>query len=76
MVSVPECFSESYAEARPKFCSAAAASGGEIRSWLNPCGRGPTGEALYLDTARFGPRDAKNMLVLIAGTNGVEGHCG
>ena len=41
MVSVPECFSESYAEARPKFCSAAAASGGEIRSWLNPSGRGP-----------------------------------
>jgi hypothetical protein len=76
MVSVPECFSESYAEARPKFCSAAAASGGEIRSWLNPSGRGPTGEALYLDTARFGPRDARNMLVLIAGTHGVEGHCG
>ncbi|HYI07259.1 MAG TPA: M14 family metallopeptidase, partial [Reyranella sp.] len=76
MVSVPECFSESYAEARPKFCSAAAASGGEIRSWLNPSGRGPTGEALYLDTARFGPRDAPNMLVLIAGTHGVEGHCG
>ena len=51
MVSVPECLSESYAEARPKFCSAAAASGGEIRSWLNPSGRGPTGEALYLDVA-------------------------
>src|SRR5262245_62090264 len=76
MVSVSECFSESYAEARPKFCSAAAAAGGEIRSWLNPNGRGPGGEMLYLDTARFGPRDAPNMLVLIAGTHGVEGHCG
>ncbi len=76
MISVPECFSESYAEARPKFCGAAAASGGEIRSWLNPNGRGPGGETLYLDTARFGPRDAPNMLVLIAGTHGVEGHCG
>ena len=76
MVSISECFSESYAEARPKFCSAAAAAGGEIRSWLNPKGRGPNGEALYLDTARFGPTDAEKMLVLIAGTHGVEGHCG
>jgi hypothetical protein len=76
MVSVSDCFSESYAEARPKFCAAAAAAGGEIHSWLNPKGRGPNGEALYLDTARFGPADAENMLVLIAGTHGVEGHCG
>jgi hypothetical protein len=76
MISVPECFSESYAEARPKFCSAAAQAGGALRSWLNPNERGPNGEALYLDTARFGPADASNMLVLIAGTHGVEGHCG
>jgi hypothetical protein len=76
MVSIPECFSDSYAEARPKFCSAAAAAGGEIRSSLNPKAKGPNGETLYLDTARFGPVDAANMLVLIAGTHGVEGHCG
>ena len=41
-----------------------------------PTARGPNGELLYLDTARFGPPDAANMLVLIAGTHGVEGHCG
>ena len=76
MFSVSECFSESYAEARPKFCSAAAAAGGALRSWHNPKARGPNGEALYLDTARFGAADAPNMLVLIAGTHGVEGHCG
>lgn len=76
MVSVSECFSESYAEARPKFCAAAAAAGGDIRSRLNPHARGPNGEALFLDTAIFGPADAENMLVLIAGTHGVEGHCG
>jgi hypothetical protein len=76
MTSIPECFSESYAEARPKFCSAAAAAGGSIRSWFNPKARGPNGELLYLDTARFGAADAPNMLVLIAGTHGVEGHCG
>ena len=76
MTSIPECFSESYAEARPKFCAAAAAAGGAIRSWFNPKARGPSGEMLYLDTARFGAADAPNMLVLIAGTHGVEGHCG
>src|SRR5258708_37200548 len=76
MVSVPECFSESYAEARAKFCSAAADAGGALRSWLNPKAKGPNGELLYLDTARFGPADATNMLVLISSTHGVEGHCG
>jgi hypothetical protein len=76
MVSIPGCFSESYAEARAKFCRAAAETGGAIRSWLNPNARGPKGERLYLDTARFGPADAENMLVLISSTHGVEGHCG
>jgi hypothetical protein len=76
MVSIPACFSESYAEARPKFCSAAAAAGGAIRSWLNPHVKGPIGELLFLDTARFGPADATKVLVLISSTHGVEGHCG
>src|SRR6185436_9599608 len=76
MVSISGCFSESYAEARGKFCRAAAEAGGAIRSWLNPYAQGPNGERLYLDTARFGPADAANMLVLISSTHGVEGHCG
>ena len=46
MASISQCFSDSYAEARPKFCSAAAAAGGEIRSWLNPKAKGPGGETL------------------------------
>ena len=74
MVSISECFSESYAEARTKFCSAAATAGGAIRSWFNPHAQGPNGERLFLDTARFGPADAPNMLVLISSTHGVEGH--
>jgi len=76
MVSISGCFSESYAQARTKFCGAAATAGGAIRSWLNPHARGPNGERLFLDTARFGPADASNMLVLISSTHGVEGHCG
>ena len=76
MISIPQCFSESYAEARAKFCGAAASAGGSLRSWLNPHAKGPNGELLYLDTARFGAADAANMLVLISSTHGVEGHCG
>jgi len=76
MVSIAQCFSESYAEARGKFCAAAADAGGAIRSWLNPRARGPGDEPLYLDTARFGPADAASMLVMISSTHGVEGHCG
>lgn len=76
MVSIPECFSESYAEARAKFCAAAATVGGAIRSWLNPHALGPDGGKLHLDTARFGPADADKMLVMISSTHGVEGHCG
>src|SRR5260370_23366903 len=76
MTSIPECFSESYAEARPKFCSTAAAAGGAIRSWFNPKARGPQGQVLYLHTARFGAANAPKMLGLIAGTHGPEGHCG
>ena len=76
MVSIPECFSESYAEARTKFCGAAAAADGAIRSWLNPHALGPDGEKLHLDAARFGPADADKMVVMISSTHGVEGHCG
>jgi hypothetical protein len=76
MVSIPACFSESYAEARPKFCEAAGAAGGSLKSYLNPTGKGPSGESLFLDTARFGPADASRMMVLISSTHGVEGHCG
>ena len=72
MASIPACFSESYAEARAKFCNAAAIAGGALRSWLNPHVKGPSGEPLYLDTARFGPADAPTMLVLISSTHGVE----
>jgi len=76
MVSIPACFSESYAEARTKFCAGAANAGGAIRSWFNPHAKGPNGELLYLDTARFGSADAPHMLVMVSSTHGVEGHCG
>jgi hypothetical protein len=75
-MSAAAYFSDSYAEAREKFCAATAAAGGALRSYLNPKVKGPKGESLYLDTARFGPTDAANMIVLISGTHGIEGFCG
>jgi predicted deacylase len=42
-----------------------------------PCaGAGPEGEALITDTVWVGSADAKNVLVLIAGTHGIEGYAG
>src|SRR5258708_37269800 len=76
MVSISACFSESYAEARIKFCSAAATAGGAIRSWFNPHAQGPNGERLFLDTAPFRPPRAANMLGFDSSAHRVGGHFG
>jgi hypothetical protein len=64
-------FSDSYEEARTKFVAAAP----NVRSYR--CSTpGPRGEALFTDAAYFGPPDAKQLLVLVSATHGVEGYCG
>ena len=68
-------FSRDWAEARAKFVDAARRAGAEHRVWPHPL-KGPGGEALCTDTAWLGPRDAPRVLVVIAGTHGVEGFCG
>jgi hypothetical protein len=75
MSSVAANFSTDYQDARQKFCAAAAACGGQFRSYRNPT-LGPRGERLFMDTVRFGDDEAPNMLVLMAATHGVEGYCG
>ena len=75
MNPVASHFSQTYAEAREKFCAAAAAAGGRFRSHRNPT-TGPDGGALYMDTVRFGADEAPNMLAMMAATHGVEGFCG
>jgi len=74
-MSVAGNFSKTYAEAREKFCAAAAFAGATLRSWRNPT-KGPDGELLYTDVARIGAEDAPNMLVLTSATHGIEGYCG
>ncbi|GLI57131.1 hypothetical protein PM10SUCC1_26450 [Propionigenium maris DSM 9537] len=68
-------FSSSYAEARRKFIGVSLGSGAHIESLENP-NKGPSGELLYTDIALFESEKAKNILVLISGTHGVEGFAG
>lgn len=50
---------------------------GDMFCFSYPCpGSGPEGEALFTDTVWIGPEDARNVVVLIGGTHGVEGFAG
>lgn len=73
---VSQYFSADYNEARAKFLSVAEKVGASVENRLNSNATGPDGEALYTDVARFGPDDAKKILVIISGTHGNEGFCG
>ena len=75
LTAVRHCFSADYAEAREKFRNSCRAYGVEPKAYVNP-NRGPLGEELTTDAAWFGPKDAKKVLVTIAGTHGVEGFTG
>ena len=68
-------FSESYTESREKFLAAAGAANASL-SAVKHAGKGPDGEALYMDIASVGRQDAENAVVIVAGTHGIEGFCG
>ena len=75
MISVPNSFSTSYAEARVKFLEAAATAGLKVESHAHPS-RGRDGEDLAMDVARAGALDAQNLLIISSACHGVEGYCG
>jgi hypothetical protein len=68
-------FSRDYAEAREKFCRAAAMRGLAIDSYVLSLD-GASGETLATDVVFDGPRDAARLVILISGVHGVEGYCG
>ena len=68
-------FAQTYAEARAKFLSAAEAAGLDVESHVHPM-LGRDGEALAMDVARSGPRDARAVLIVSSACHGVEGFCG
>ena len=68
-------FSADYAEAREKFGRAAAGCGLKVEAFIHP-EKGPKGEELAVEVARFGAEDAAKMMVVQSATHGVEGFCG
>lgn len=66
-----------YHEARATLLSEAEAAGARISSVRHPK-RGPEGEELATDVARFGAEigQAERVVLLLSGVHGVEGHAG
>lgn len=75
MSPTKQWFSASYGEAREKFLAAAAGRGG-VDTHVHPSHRGARGEELAIDAVLLGPGDATALLIVTAGTHGVEGFCG
>ena len=75
MISIPDAFSISYAQARIKFLEAAATAGVNVQSHAHPL-KGAGGEVLAMDVARDGPMDAENLLIISSACHGAEGYCG
>jgi hypothetical protein len=70
-----DCFARDYAQARAKFIAAAEAADLDVHSHAHPM-LGERGEALAMDVARQGPRDAAALLLISSACHGVEGFCG
>ena len=68
-------FSQSYAEARPKFLAAVESAGLDVESHAHPL-RGRDDEALAMDVVLQGAKSAKSLLILSSACHGVEGYCG
>lgn len=68
-------FARTFAASRDRFRSAAERAGGLLETFDHPL-KGPNGESLACDTARFGPGSAQRLLVLVTGVHGVEHYVG
>ena len=69
------CFSESYVEAREKFCAAARDAEAEMLRFQN-LQPGSNGESLTTDVAVIGNADAPSALICNSATHGIEGFGG
>lgn len=75
MQNAASFFSQSYGEARERFLGLADAHRLHVHSHAHPM-LGRDGEALSMDVARQGARDAPAVLIVSSGCHGVEGFCG
>lgn len=71
-----DCFSSTYREARAKFLGAARASGAALSTHRLTSRNGPEDEELATDVASLGNANSGQVLMIISGTHGVEGHAG
>ena len=71
----PSAFSDTYAEARAKFRTAAREAGAVLHEYRHPAA-GPQGESLALDVAFIGRVQAPRVLLAGCGTHGIEGYPG
>ncbi len=75
MNSVDQHFAQSYAEARAGFLAACEAARIPVQSHPHPL-LGRDGEALAMDVAKLGARDAAAVLIISSACHGVEGFAG
>lgn len=66
---------DTYAEARERFLTSAAAAGARVTSHQHPL-TGPDHGSLAIDVAELGPPDASEAVLVVSGTHGVEGYAG
>ena len=71
-----DSFSNSYAEARAKFITAASAANARVHSYGRDDLAGREGERLTCDVAVLGDDTAEKAMIVITGTHGIEGYCG
>jgi hypothetical protein len=72
---IQEYFAPNYAASRKKFLGAANTAGATVESFQHPS-TGPDGAPLFTDVAVLGSPAAKAVLIVGAGTHGVEAFAG
>ncbi len=75
-ISRNDTFADTYRQSRERFLAAAGEAGATLSSFRHPYATGPDGGALYVDLARLGSPDARQALLCVSGTHGIEGYTG
>jgi hypothetical protein len=78
MTDVPEisCFSKNYSDGMQRFRQAGAMSEADMETRIHPHSLTPDGQPLEQDIAWFGAKDAPKVLLVSAGTHGLEAFAG
>jgi hypothetical protein len=75
MLRPTDFFAPTYREARERLLEAARSTGALVTSHRHP-GPAPDDSPLFTDVVRVGPQEARQVLLVISGTHGVEGFAG